>query len=160
MTSYINYSRPERVWEVTSRLGTGKQLTFFLQCIHLMAIEGFAQHLVPVFLKAQSSPAVFRCILGLWRTPLVPCFLKAHSLGSWHGMTWHTVHGLISYISFMQLVAFSSHFKIYGADFNPSKKLRKSSLQGFWGQKHSHTASNKSSKNYIMHFLTFLQLTF
>ncbi len=27
-----NYSRPGRVWLVTSRLGTGKSLTFFLQC--------------------------------------------------------------------------------------------------------------------------------
>ncbi len=48
-------------------------------------IEGFAQHLVPVFLKAQSSPAVFRCILGLWRIPLVLSFIKGHSLERWHG---------------------------------------------------------------------------
>jgi hypothetical protein len=26
---FSNYSRPERVWLVTSRLGTGKRLTFF-----------------------------------------------------------------------------------------------------------------------------------
>ncbi len=28
------FSRPERVWSVTSRLGTGKWLTLFLQCIY------------------------------------------------------------------------------------------------------------------------------
>ncbi len=28
----FNYSRPMRVWSVTSRLGTGKSQTFFLQC--------------------------------------------------------------------------------------------------------------------------------
>jgi hypothetical protein len=28
-----NYSRPERVWLVTSQLGTGKSLIFFLQCM-------------------------------------------------------------------------------------------------------------------------------
>jgi hypothetical protein len=31
----LNYSRPGRVWSVTSRLGTGKPLTFFLQCKEL-----------------------------------------------------------------------------------------------------------------------------
>ncbi len=28
----LNYSRPGRVWLVTSRLGTGKSITFFIQC--------------------------------------------------------------------------------------------------------------------------------
>ncbi len=32
----VNYSCPGRVWSVTSRLGTGKSLIFFLQCTCLL----------------------------------------------------------------------------------------------------------------------------
>jgi hypothetical protein len=32
VTNQLHYSRPGRVWFVTSRQGTGKMITFFLQC--------------------------------------------------------------------------------------------------------------------------------
>jgi hypothetical protein len=37
----LNYSRQERVWLVTSRLGTGKSQTFFTVCAFLDKEEGY-----------------------------------------------------------------------------------------------------------------------
>ncbi len=42
----LNYSRPERVWLVTSRLRTGKTINFFLQCEYIGAwVQCFSPHL-------------------------------------------------------------------------------------------------------------------
>ncbi len=146
---------------------------------HLRAIEGFAQHLVPVFLKAQSSPAVFRCILGLWRIPLVQSLkgLKRHSLESWHGRllctysTWVDLLYLI-YATCGFFIPFQNKIlqgwtlileikkRRLWCWLQSFEKVAKKFTSRILGPKLSHTASNKSCKNYIQYFLTFLPLTF
>ncbi len=140
---------------------------------HLMAIEGFAQHLVPVFLKAQSSPAVFRCILGLWRIPVVPSFLKGHSLGSWHGRllcTYSTRIDLL-YLIYATCGVFIPFQNKISQGWKLILEIKKRRiwrwLQSFEKVAKKFTSRilgpkirNKSCKNYIKYFLTFLQLTF
>jgi hypothetical protein len=47
---YFNYSRPGRVWSVTSRLETGKQLTFFYSAHWLRKqIRAFVKSSLVVF---------------------------------------------------------------------------------------------------------------
>ncbi len=48
---FFNYSRPWRVWLVTSRLGTGKTITFFTvyECVYLCC-QGDWLWLLPCFL--------------------------------------------------------------------------------------------------------------
>ncbi len=67
----LNYSRPRRVWLVTSWLGTGKRLTFFLQCIIPWPEGGNVA--CPPAVPRREYPGRRRRMNRPWQCPPDPC---------------------------------------------------------------------------------------
>jgi hypothetical protein len=93
-----NYSRPGRVWLVTSRLGTGKWQNFFLQCsIHLLQIcrHIFLFLLGNGFRKFRYAPPPTQFLQRKKETTFLlhPAKRTGASLGPWQLFTLIVVEG-------------------------------------------------------------------
>jgi hypothetical protein len=63
------FSRPERVWSVTSRLGTGKWLTLFDSVCHIPAGDGNVSNLFLQCIMSWGTVLTFSCSVVLGEDP-------------------------------------------------------------------------------------------